>query len=212
MTLLLQYPLSVISIFLFFMYICAVTNQTMSSGPGVISKILLFFFMAQTESKLFLAETENFPTNKLATGEDYLIGPGGAFFDINSCNDGCTVNCTEDKSVTYSFGIKVYRCFISPFELNIKPNEPTTTVEPTTSKPETTTAQEGCLKSPRNHKRTSRMKKNRTRLRKKGEPLGFFVTKAGTVAGKSFCCNQGRRSGELVKYQRGCKTPREQTG
>ena len=180
----------------------------MSSVPGVIPTIFLFSVMAKTETKFFLAKTETFPTNKRSTGEDYGIGPAGGFFIIDNCNTQCDVTCTEDKSVSFNFGIKSYRCFSSSPKLKMKPKEPTT------MKPETTTVQEGCARSPRNHGRNSRIQKRRKILRKQEEPWGFFVTTARSVAGKSFCCSRGPRSGELVIYQGGCKpkSPRKKTG
>ena len=171
----------------------------MSSVPGVIFQIFIFSFLTETESKLFLAKTENFTTIKQATGRDYGIGPAGGFYILANCNAQCNVKCSEVKSVTFSFGIKSYRCFSSRSKLKIKPTERTTI------KPETTTAQKSCARAPRNHKRNSRIQTRRRRQRKQEEPWGFFVTKARSVAGQSFCCTRGPRSGELAKYQGGCK-------
>ena len=162
---------------------------------GAISNIVLASFLTKTEFKFFLAKTENFTTDKREAGEDYGLGPDGGFFSINNCNTQCNVKCTEDKSMSFNFGFKSYRCFS---KMNPK--------EPATNKPETTTGQEGCARSPRNLKRNSRMQKRMTRLRKQEEPWGFIVSKARSVAGKSFCCTRGPRSGDLVNSQKGCKS------
>ena len=194
----------------------------MSGASVVIRGIFFFYFVAHMETKFFLVKVESIKTNtnRRAIGEDYGAAINGGFFSIDVCNNNCYGKCVEDS--TYLFGFKSYRCeTVRPEEPNNNPEkptnnpeEPTNRVEPITTKPQTTTTQNGCGRTPRNHKRNMRMRMRRRKLGRNQEPWGFYVDKGRAVEGNSFCCTRGRRIGALVRSRRGCKprTPRKTTG